>query len=201
MSLENTLDRMFAVHNRKPMNLQYDEYMNIFKIIGDEAAEKVFVHVRDEEDRFPTIKQLWAIIHSLGVYKNEVREVVYEDCYYCCSTGYIPYLISPKRDKSVVSYNTQVYACKCRAGIDLPKYVPRYFEKFNQVQFEPIKDYPYPIVVSINQKKYNEQYRMEAKNDSIKRPGGASTQTMGANELREGIKKVTEHYAVSENGA
>ena len=137
MSNEELLTTMFAVHGKRPMDAQFNEYLKILDRLGNEKSRKLFKHVRDAEDKFPTIKQMWGIINSLGLIQKEQKHLEsYEDCFYCSGVGYVPRIISPKQDKRVKSYTAVVYACKCSAGQDVPKSMPRYFDVFGKLQFD-----------------------------------------------------------------
>lgn len=163
MSNDELVTSMFAVHGKRAMDAQFNEYLRIFDQLGNEKAKKVYVHVRDQEDKFPTIKQLWGIIHSLGLVHKEQKQITtYDDCYYCGGVGYVPRLISPKQDKRVTNYNTEVYACKCSAGNDVPSQVPRYFTTFSKLQFEDkMEGVNYAQLVTIKQREYAKKYRKE----------------------------------------
>ena len=83
MSNEELLTTMFAVHGKRPMDAQFNEYLKIFDQLGFDKSQKVFRHVRDAEDKFPTIKQLWGIINSLGLGSRTQSQLkTYDDCYY-----------------------------------------------------------------------------------------------------------------------
>tara|TARA_B100000902_G_scaffold330682_1_gene327757 strand:+ start:74 stop:694 length:621 start_codon:yes stop_codon:yes gene_type:complete len=205
MNNEDILTTMFAVHGKRPMDAQFDEYLKIFDKLGSDKSYKLFKHVRDDEDRFPTIKQLWGIINSMGLINKEQSQLKsYDDCYFCGGVGYVPRMLSPKQDKRVVYYNTEMYACKCSAGQDLPKSYPKYFEQFNELQFKEVREGTnYPQLVSQLQIEFNEKLHKESekgngnRNGNSKskradaRTGGQNTSGLGAKELREALKKIT----------
>jgi hypothetical protein len=194
MSTETLLETMFAVHGKRSMEAQFNEYLKIFDQLGVEKSQKVFEHVRDNEERFPTIKQLWGIINSLGLINRSQSQLKsYDDCYYCGGVGYIPYLLSPKRDKRVTSYNTEVYACKCSAGQDVPKNVNRYFNTFKTVQFNEVMDgYNYPQMVTHKQREYQSKLNEDRNNGETKqRRNYRYTNTLEENELRKELEKIT----------
>jgi len=158
MNTTALLERMFAVHGKRPLEAQFNEYLNIFDKLGYEKSHKVFEHVRDNEERFPTIRSLWGIIKSLGLLgKRVIKE--YEDCYYCQGVGYVPYLVSPKTHIKATGYQLINYACKCSAGQDLPSTLPKYFEVFDSPQFEAEEDLMYPQLVSSKQFEFTEKRR------------------------------------------
>jgi len=194
MSTETLLETMFAVHGKRSMEAQFNEYLKIFDQLGVEKSQKVFEHVRDNEERFPTIKQLWGIINSLGLINRSQSQLQsYDDCYYCGGVGYIPYLLSPKRDKRVTSYNTEVYACKCSAGQDVPKNVNRYFNTFKTVQFNEAMDgHNYPQLVTHKQREYQSKLNEDRNNGETKqRRNYRNTNTLEENELRKELEKIT----------
>jgi len=157
MNTTEILERMFAVHGKRPYEAQFSEYLKVFDNIGSENSLKVFRHVRDNEDRFPTIKQMRGIISGLGIWETSVGSLrEYEDCYYCQGVGYVPYLLSPKKVKKIVKYETTMMACNCKAGQDLPENVQRYFSNGGKVQFQDNKEgLSYPMLVSLKQIEFN----------------------------------------------
>ena len=195
MSNEELLTTMFAVHGKRPMDAQFNEYLKILDRLGNEKSRKLFKHVRDEEDKFPTIKQVWGIINSMGLINKEQSQLQsYDDCYFCGGVGYIPRMLSPKQDKRVVYYNTEMYACKCSAGQDLPKSYPRYFDQFNELQFDEVRDGTnYPQLVSQLQIEYNMKLHKENKNvkKTIKGRSTQHTEELGASELAKEIDTIT----------
>lgn len=196
MSTESLLDTMFAVHGKRSMKGQFEEYLKIFDMLGIDKAEKLFNHVRDHEDRFPTIKQLWGIIKSIGlIEKKQDQLTAYDDCYYCGGVGYVPYLLSPKRNKRITNYNTEVYACKCSAGQNVPSHVRRYFETFNELQFkEKDDDSNYPQLVTYKQREYASRYHQEKVQENGKnksRRNRQSSITLDEGKLREELEKIT----------
>lgn len=201
MSKEDLLTTMFAVHGKRPMDAQFNEYLKIFDKLGNDASVKLFKHVRDREDKFPTIKQLWGIINSLGLIARTQKQIkTYDDCYYCGAVGYVPYLISPKRDKKVSNYTTVVYACKCSAGMDIPTHIPRYFVVHDDVQFEREEGYNYPQLVTKKQREFAEIYLNEKGKDNAetkrKRSRGENTPT----KLREELSQIAQRNFKAENG-
>ena len=199
MSNEDILTTMFAVHGKRPMDAQFNEYLKIFDKLGNEKSYKLFRHVRDEEDRFPTIKQLWGIINSIGlINKDQTQLKSYDDCYYCGGIGYVPRMLSPKQDNRVQYYNTEVYACKCSAGQDLPKSYPRYFERFKELQFAEERDGAnYPQLVSQLQIEYNRQMHKEESGvdrEAIKENRAG----LGNSKLREAFEEITGYGSQNE---
>ena len=191
MSTEGLLETMFAVHGKRSMEAQFNEYLKIFDKLGEEKALRVFEHVRDHEDKFPTIKQLWGIIKSLGlINKKQSQLESYDDCYYCGGVGYVPYLLSPKRDKRVTRYNTEVYACKCSAGIDVPSNVRRYFEVFSELQFkDSIEGYNYAQMITMKQREYSKKLIEEREDDTTK--GNKSKhKTLAHSSFRETLERI-----------
>ena len=193
MSNEELLTTMFAVHGKRPMDAQFNEYLKIFDQLGFDKSQKVFRHVRDAEDKFPTIKQLWGIIKSLGLIEKKQSQLEnYSDCYYCGGVGYIPYLLSPKRDKRITNYNTVVYACKCSAGQDVPTDIRRYFDTFDDVQFKDSRDgVNYAQLVTSKQREYANKLNEEKKNEGVNR--GADSRRINSLErknLREELEEI-----------
>jgi len=195
MSNEELLTTMFAVHGKRPMDAQFNEYLKILDRLGNEKSRKLFKHVRDEEDKFPTIKQVWGIVNSMGLINKEQNQLkAYDDCYFCGGVGYIPRMLSPKQDKRVVYYNTEMYACKCSAGQDLPKSYPRYFDQFNELQFDEVRDGTnYPQLVSQLQIEYNMKLHKENKNVKEINTGRSNEhpKKLGASELAKKIEEIT----------
>ena len=194
MTNDDLLSTMFAVHGKRPMDAQFNEYLKIFDHLGNDKAVKVFRHVRDREDKFPTIKQLWGIIDGLGL-RNKKQSFLtdYEDCYYCGGVGYIPYLISPKRDKRVTNYNTEVYACDCSAGQDVPKNVQRYFTAFKHLQFSNKKEgYNYPQLVNSKQREYsNKLYEENNHGRAYTRGNQRDIDSLEEGNLRQELERIT----------
>ena len=146
---------MFSIFNKHPLHAQFKEYLKILDGLGEEKSLKLYEHVRDNEDRFPTIRQLRIIIRSIGLFKQRSFDKTYDDCYYCGGIGYVPYLISPEKDKRAVNYLTVMYACQCTARIDLLQRVPRYFTIFKKAQFESDGEHNYPQIVQNKQYEFN----------------------------------------------
>lgn len=193
MSINELLTAMFAVHGKRPMDAQFNEYLKIFDQLGQEKCEKLFQHVRDNEDRFPTIKQLWGIIKSLGLKNSKQKQLEsYEDCYFCAGVGYVPYLLSPKRDKRVANYYTEVYACKCSAGQDIPKDLRRYFDTFDDLQFTETKEHcNYPQLVTIKQREYVAKFNKEKENGYTKRRRNRQDSVaLDESKLRQELEKI-----------
>jgi len=196
MSNEDLLTTMFAVHGKRAMDAQFNEYLKIFDRLGNEKAKKIFQHVRDHEDRFPTIKQLWGIVNSLGLTNKTPSHLrVYDDCYYCGGVGYVPFLISPKRDKRVNNYNTEMYACKCSAGQDVPDSMKRYFETFKELQFDEVIDgHNYPQLITRKQQNFSDQLHKENNYvaDTNPKTNQRHTSTLDNGNLRKELKTITE---------
>ena len=194
MSNEELLTTMFAVHGKRPMDAQFNEYLKIFDRLGNEKSRKLFKHVRDDEDKFPTIKQVWGIINSLGLINREQSQLkTYDDCYFCGGVGYVPRLISPKQEKTIRSYTTVVYACKCSAGQDLPKSYIRYFDIFGDLQFKEVKEGAnYPQLVNHLQIKYNNELHKEKSNGKRinTRRSDEYSEKLGASELAKEIEEI-----------
>jgi hypothetical protein len=193
ISTEGLLETMFAVHGKRPLKAQFSEYLKVFDILGVNSAEKVFEHVRDHEDKFPTIKQLWGTINSLGLNrKRNKQSVTYADCYYCGGVGYVPYLLSPKRDKRATNYFTEVYACKCDAGESLPQTFNRYFTVFKELQFnEEMDGYNYPQLVTHLQREYaSELYKEKNDGATYKKSDSKFNSPLGERNLGEGLKAI-----------
>lgn len=194
MSNEELLTTMFAVHGKRPMDAQFNEYLKILDRLGNEKSRKLFKHVRDAEDKFPTIKQMWGIINSLGLIQKEQKHLEsYEDCFYCSGVGYVPRIISPKQDKRVKSYTTVVYACKCSAGQDVPKSMPRYFDVFGKLQFDDdFGTMQYPQYISLKQLQYNKQLQKEKAHVKRNNNGRSSqhSKKLGATELEKEINTI-----------
>lgn len=193
MSNEDLLTTMFAVHGKRPMDAQFKEYLKIFDQLGNDRSRKVFQHVRDNEDKFPTIKQLWGIIKSLNLLPNKQSQLkYYDDCYYCGGVGYVPYLLSPKRDKRITNYNTVVYACKCSAGQDVPTDIRRYFTEFEDVQFKDrIEGVNYAQLVTNKQREYSNKLNEEKQNGkTIKRGNQGSPGALDRSKFREELEKI-----------
>ncbi|HIG58203.1 MAG TPA: hypothetical protein EYF95_04715 [Flavobacteriales bacterium] len=164
MNTTTVLETMFSVHGKRPLEAQFNEYLKVFDQIGLNDSVKVFEHVRDKEDKFPTIRQMRGIIGNLGIWGKPKATIQYDDCYYCQGVGYIPYLLSPKTVKKISKYTTTVMACKCSAGQDLPESVQRYFDVHKSVQFEEeeegeLKDVAYPVLVTVKQTEFNDILR------------------------------------------
>jgi len=195
MSNEELLTTMFAVHGKRPMDAQFNEYLKILDRLGNEKSRKLFKHVRDEEDKFPTIKQVWGIINSMGLINKEQSQLKsYDDCYFCGGIGYVPRLISPKQEKTIKSYTTVVYACKCSAGQDLPKSYVRYFDVFDDLQFKEVKEGAnYPQLVNQLQIQYSNELHKENKNvkKTIKGRSSQHTEELGTSELAKEIDTIT----------
>ena len=200
-SNEELLTTMFAVHGKRPMDAQFNEYLKIFDKLGFEKAERLFKHVRDEEDRFPTIKQLWGIINSMGLIERKQEQLEsYDDCYYCGGVGYVPRMFSPRRDKTLISYVTRVYACQCKAGMSLPKTLPRYFAVFDAVQFEPMDGLNYPQLVTRKQIELNNKLHEEKNNGGENETRSREhTKKLGAQELRATFERITGTNIADEN--
>ena len=193
MSNEELLTTMFAVHGKRAMDAQFNEYLKIFDKLGNAKAEKVLKYVRDEEDKFPTIKQLWGIIHSLGLIEKKQSQLEsFDDCFYCSGVGYVPRLISPKQDKRVKTYTTVVYACKCSAGDSVPQDMLRYFDTFGKLQFdEDFGTMQYPQFVSIKQLEYNKQLQKENAYATHERGKRQHRKKLEATELKKKIDAIT----------
>ena len=194
MSNEELLTTMFAVHGKRPMDAQFNEYLKIFDQLGNDKSSKLFKHVRDNEDRFPTIKQLWGIIKSLSLIESRQSQLEsYEDCYFCGGVGYVPYLLSPKRDNRITNYTTEVYACKCSAGQDISKSVRRYFDTFKELQFtETIEGFNYAQLVTNKQREYCNKLNEEKEHGRVKqRRDTGSIDAMADSNLRETLEKIT----------
>ena len=164
MNTTTVLETMFSVHGKRPLEAQFNEYLKVFDQIGLNDSVKVFEHVRDKEDKFPTIRQMRGIIGNLGIWGKPKAIINYDDCYYCQGVGYIPYLLSPKKVNRITKYTTMVMACKCSAGQDLPESVHRYFDAHKDVQFEREEtgeycDISYPVLVTIKQGEFNDILR------------------------------------------
>jgi len=207
MSNEDLLTTMFAVHGKRPMDAQFNEYLKIFDKLGQDKSVKLFKHVRDNEDKFPTIKQLWGIINSLGLIKRSQKQIqTYDDCYYCGGVGYVPYLISPKRDKRINNYTTIVYACKCSAGMDVPTNIPRYFNVHDDVQFEREKgrgeeeDHNYPQLVTKKQREFAEIYLNEKGKDNAQTKRRTSQRENTSTKLRDELSQIASRNFKAENG-
>lgn len=195
MSLSSTdelLTTMFAVHGKRPMDAQFNEYLKIMDKLGYDNAKRLFEHVRDEEDKFPTIKQMWGIINSMGLIKKRQEQLEsYDDCYFCGGVGYVPRMLSPKRDPRVTSYNTEVYACRCSAGQSLPSTLPRYFNVYDKLQFEETRDgLNYPQLVSRLQIEYNNKLHEESTDDDNRRNKKHRAERR-VGELREKLEEIT----------
>ena len=193
MSTESLLDTMFAVHGKRSMKGQFEEYLKIFDLLGVDKSEKVFNHVRDNEDKFPTIKQLWGIINSLGLMnKKQDQLTTYDDCYLCGGVGYVPYLMSPKREKRLTNYTMKVYACKCSAGQSLPQDLLRYFEEHSELQFtEEMDGFNYPQLVTFKQRQYANELYEERNGRANKRRERSDTATLDEGKLRKELEKIT----------
>lgn len=193
MSTESLLDTMFAVHGKRSMKGQFEEYLKIFDMLGIDKAEKLFNHVRDHEDRFPTIKQLWGIIKSIGlIEKKQDQLTTYDDCYYCGGVGYVPYLLSPKREKRVTNYLTEVYACKCSAGESVPKSYLRYFETFKELQFsDQVEGYNYAQLVTTKQRKYANELYEERHGKTKQERNRRSPVALDEGKLGQELEKIT----------
>lgn len=183
---------MFAVHGKRPMDAQFNEYLKIMDKLGYDNAKRLFEHVRDEEDKFPTIKQMWGIINSMGLIKKRQEQLEsYDDCYFCGGVGYVPRMLSPKRDPRVTSYNTEVYACRCSAGQSLPSTLPRYFNVYDKLQFEETRDgLNYPQLVSRLQIEYNNKLHEESTDDDNRRNKKHRAERR-VGELREKLEEIT----------
>jgi len=194
MSNEELLTTMFAVHGKRPMDAQFNEYLKIFDQLGNDKSKKLFKHVRDNEDKFPTIKQIWGIIKSMSLIQNKQAQLEsYEDCYYCGGVGYIPYLLSPKRDERIINYTTEVYACKCSAGRDVPNSIRRYFDTFQDLQFtETLEGFNYAQLVTKKQREYCNKLNKEKEDGRVKQRGDKrGINTLAENNLRETLEKIT----------
>ena len=120
-------------------------------------AEAIIENSIQNDTTFPPLARLnSALINkrtSQGGYLDPGKVI----CYYCCDTGYIPYLHDPE-ELSMGKHYIRMYACKCSFA---PVGVPKYFDEWGSVlQFEKMRKnyddiFRYPNVVEFRKTELN----------------------------------------------
>jgi len=148
MSIEISVKRLFDAFGKRASEGQSMIYIEWAEKAGF-YAEAIIENSIQNDTTFPPLARLnSALINkrsSQGGYTDPSNVI----CYYCCDTGYMPYLHDPE-ELSMGKHYIRMYACKCSFA---PVGVPKYFDEWgNVLQFEKMRKnyddiFRYPNVV------------------------------------------------------
>ena len=130
--VENHLKKLFGTFGRRPLRQQFDVYMEWADKYSAGVVEEVVVHSINNEEKLPTITKLRTLAKSLSPEINNFSMNGIDACWFCADTGFIPYLYEPNDTTSV--WHIRMMGCRCSIG--QVKSVPKYFDRYEKLQFE-----------------------------------------------------------------
>ena len=132
---ESVLKKLFAAFGRKPFKQQIDVYKEWADGCSPDVVKNVVTQSINNEERLPTISKLRTLAKSLSPEINNYSINGIYDCLDCTDTGFIPYLYEPNDTTSV--WHIRMMGCRCSIG--QVKSVPKYFDRYEKLQFEEEK--------------------------------------------------------------
>ena len=129
---ESVLKKLFAAFGRKPFKQQIDVYKEWADGCSPDVVKNVVTQSINHEERLPTISKLRTLAKSLSPEINNYSSNGIYDCLDCTDIGFIPYLYEPNDTTSV--WHIRMMGCRCSIG--QVKSVPKYFDRYEKLQFE-----------------------------------------------------------------
>ena len=129
---ESALKKLFAAFGRKPFKQQIDVYKEWADGCSPDVVKNVVTQSINNEERLPAISKLLTLSKSLSPEINNYSITGINACWFCADTGFIPYLYEPNDTTSV--WHIRMMGCRCSIG--QVKSVPKYFDRYEKLQFE-----------------------------------------------------------------
>ena len=122
--VETTVKRIFAIFGRKPMQAQIDEYLNLLADYEDKIVDDVFINIRDNHSKLPSLAELKKIVRAARETYRPAANSLASDCEWCDGVGLIPQLMSPRKYPNINRYMVANYRCQCAEGKSLSNSIP-----------------------------------------------------------------------------
>mgnify|MGYP003146242577 FL=1 len=131
---EQLVQKIFGLFGRKPMQVQFDIYMEELDRFPTDVVEKLYNHVVSNCDRMPTVYEIKRIIKDNDWGKIPMSKHGYtHECLSCDNTGFVPYINKPKGAR--IRYYITNYKCDCAYGEEMSASIPSYFSFHKELQF------------------------------------------------------------------
>lgn len=139
MDKEDIVQKMFGVFGRKPMQVQFDTYMEQLDEYTTDTVEKLYMHMVNNCERMPSLFEIKRIVRDHGWGKaNRISADFDLTCLKCDSTGFIPFINRPKG--VTLRYYLTTYRCDCSYGKEMSESIPAYYKVHKELQFTNLED-------------------------------------------------------------
>jgi hypothetical protein len=139
MDKERLAEKIFGLFGRKPMQVQFDIYMEELDKFPTEVVEKLYNHIVANCDKMPSVYVIRRIIKDNEWNKPfKVSHGHTHDCLSCDNTGFVPYVNRPHGTRT--RYYITNYKCNCAYGDSMASSIPSYFNIHKELQFKGLED-------------------------------------------------------------
>ena len=151
MLASEIVDRLSDAFGKRMSDGQKRIYLEWIERAGHYAEEIIESSIQNDVT-FPPLARLNNALVNKKTGIRMFSDPSVQSCYFCCDTGFVPYLFDPE-DKTLGKYYTRMYACRCSQAASG---IRKYFDEWNELQFEKIR------------KNYSDNYQYHHIVDSIK---------------------------------